>query len=73
MPIIKMLMAFGAEVWRISGKGLPDLLVCYRGRYFVGEVKTAKGRETKHQGRFPIWRTPTDALVAIGAVRPTSQ
>jgi Holliday junction resolvase len=64
--LVSALREWGAEVWYLSGKGLPDLLVRYRGRYFVGEVKTKKGKETKHQGQFPIWRTYMDALETIG-------
>jgi len=63
------LQAVGAECWQISGRGLPDLLVRFRGRYYAAEVKTAKGKETEHQGDFPIWRSVDDALRAIGAVR----
>lgn len=67
--IVEALEAVGARVWRISGKGLPDLLVRYRGRYEAAEVKTAKGKETVHQGAFPIWRTVDEALQGIGAKR----
>jgi len=41
----------------------------FRGRYYCGEVKTAKGKETEHQGDFPIWRTVQDVLEAIGALK----
>lgn len=64
--IVDALRRVGAEVWRLSGKGLPDLLVRHRGRYEAAEIKTAKGKETAHQGSFPIWRTVADALGAIG-------
>ena len=60
----------GAESWPISGKGLPDLLVCdRRGRWHVAEIKTARGKLTIHQGRFPVWRSAEDALKAIGAMK----
>lgn len=58
----------GVEVWRISGDGLPDVLVRYRGRYEVFEVKTATGRKTKKQAAipWPIVRTFQEAADAIG-------
>lgn len=68
-PIREALEAVGAEVWQIGGTGLPDLLVRFRGRLWAGEVKSPGGRETPHQGKFPIWRTPDEVLRAIGAVR----
>ena len=68
-PIIKAARAVGARAYQISGTGLPDLLVEFRGRWYPGEVKSPGGTETVHQGAFPIWRTPEDMLKAIGAVR----
>jgi hypothetical protein len=38
--IIKALEAVGASVWQLSGEDIPDLLVGYRGRTFLLEVKT---------------------------------
>lgn len=67
-PIAEALRAVGAEVFFIGGCGNPDLLVRFRGRLHAGEVKTGHGKETANQGHFPIWRTPEDALRAIGAV-----
>lgn len=64
-PLVAALRRLGVEVWPISGKGLPDLLVRYRGRYEAGEVKTEKGKQTEHQGAFPIWRTLEDVLQAV--------
>ena len=29
--------------------GVPDIIVCYRGRFFAFEIKTAKGKPTKLQ------------------------
>lgn len=58
----------GAVSWQISGRGLPDLLVRYKGCYYVGEVKTEKGTLKPTQGEFPIWRSAEDALKAIGAM-----
>ncbi len=68
-PIIEALRAVGAEVWQVGGTGNPDLVVRFRTVTVAAEVKTGKGKETKNQGAFPIWRTPQDALKAIGAIR----
>jgi len=68
-PIVEALERVGAECWRVGGQSNPDLLVRFRGRFYAGEVKTGKGKETKNQGAFDIWRTTDDALKAIGAVR----
>lgn len=68
-PILEALEAVGAECWQIGGQGNPDVLVRFRGRYYAGEVKTGAGKETKNQGAFPMWRTPEDALRAIGVGR----
>ena len=61
--------AVGAKCWQVSGKGLPDLIVKFRGGFHCGEVKTDKGKLTKNQGDFPVWRTSEDLLKAIGAIR----
>ncbi len=39
-------------VWRMSGRGLPDLLCGYRGHWFTVEIKTGSGRLTDAQKRF---------------------
>jgi hypothetical protein len=67
-PIRDALAAVGAECWQINGLGLPDLLVRFRGQWYAGEVKSKGGTLTVHQGAFPVWRTPQDALKAIGAM-----
>jgi len=70
--IRKALEAVGATVFQISGKGAPDLFVCFRGQMWGAEVKTGKGKLTAAQqdsgaGRlWPIWRSPDDALKTIG-------
>ncbi len=66
--ILAALTAVGAEYWQLSGTGCPDVLARFRGRFYAAEVKTGRGRETSNQGAFEIWRTPQDALKAIGAV-----
>ena len=68
-PITDALKAVGAEFWLIGGTGNPDLLIRFPrgvGRFYAGEVKTGKGKETENQGAFAIWRTPADVLRAIG-------
>ncbi len=67
-PILQAVRAVGAEAWQISGTGLPDVLIRFRGRVFVGEIKSVGGVETVHQGAFPIWRTPDQVLRVIGAI-----
>ena len=67
-PIRDALTAVGAEHWQIGGTGLPELLVRFRGRLYAGEVKSAGGTETEHQGAFVIWRTPDQVLKEIGAI-----
>lgn len=66
-PILDALRAVGAEFWQIGGTGNPDVLCRFRGHLYAAEVKTGSGKETGNQGAFPIWRTPEDALKAIGA------
>jgi len=71
-PIVEAAERVGAECWRISGKGCPDLLIRYppqRGPLFAGEVKTGKAKLRKTQGAFQVWRTPEDMLRAIGAMK----
>ena len=65
--IVQALRAVGASVWFLSGAGIPDLLIRYRGRLYAVECKTAKGKLTKHQSSdFPVARTPEQALAIIG-------
>lgn len=66
--LIQAARAVGARCWQVSGTGLPDLIVAFRGRFYCGEVKTATGEETEHQGEFQIWRSVEDVLKAIGAI-----
>lgn len=69
--VVQALEAVGAEVWKLSGRGLPDLLVRFRGVLYAGEVKSEKGRLRASQGAFPVWRTADQALTAIGCVTTT--
>lgn len=66
--IVEALEALGAQVWRISGFGLPDLLCARQGRFYALEIKTAKGAKTKAQADipWPIVRSVAEALEALG-------
>lgn len=66
--IVDALLAAGATIYRLSGKGQPDLLVRFRGIWTPLEVKTTTGRLTKAQAAidWPIVRSVEDALTAIG-------
>jgi homoserine kinase len=67
--IVAALRQIGAQVWHLSGAGLPDLLIYFRRQFYVVEVKTAKGKLRERQIDCPwtIVRTPEDAFAAIGA------
>jgi Holliday junction resolvase len=66
--IIQGLRSVGAEVWQLSGNGLPDILATFRSRYFVMEIKSAGGRLTAAQRGipWPVVRSVSDALRVIG-------
>lgn len=73
-PIIQALEQVGAEVWPIDYP--VDLLVRFRERWHLLEVKTGKSKVRKEQTaqrnfiestNTPIVRTPIEALRAIGA------
>jgi hypothetical protein len=71
--IVDALEAVGAFVLKLSGAGVPDLLVAFRGRWTPLEVKSKIGKLTPKQaetafkaGPFVIARTPEEALAAIG-------
>ncbi len=71
------LKAVGASVVTISAKGVPDLLVGYRGVNYLLETKGKRGKLTPDQVQFfedwcgeaSVVRTVEDALKVIGAVR----
>lgn len=79
-PILAALEKVGAQVWPLDYP--VDLLVRFRERWHLLEVKTGRGkksivskdrRQTKQQAFIestgtPIVRTPIEALQAIGAV-----
>ena len=75
--IISALRAVGAQVYKISETGVPDLLVGFRGQTFLLEVKNDKGVLTKDQEQFfkdwsggsiYIVKSAPEALQFIGAV-----
>jgi len=72
------LRANGAKVWQLSGKGVPDLLICYQNLTLLAEVKSAKGKLTDDQVTFHaewegdrIWllRSVDDAIAMLNDVR----
>lgn len=81
-PIVAALRAVGAHVLQLSGKGVPDLLVYFRGTWTPLEVKTPKAermngtldpftdaqRELMAKAPYPVVETPDAALLAIGAI-----
>ena len=76
--IVAALEAVGAQVYRISQAGLPDLCVWYR-RWVWLEVKSLTGMVRKNQIEqrefierhgVPVVRTAQQALVAVGAISP---
>lgn len=52
--IIEVLRLHGASVFQLSGKGVPDLLVSYRGKNYLLEVKSGKGKLTPDQEQFHL-------------------
>lgn len=76
--IVRALLAVGCSVLILSmvGNGCPDLLVGYRGRNFLLEVKGPSGRLMPSQvvfcngwrGQWEIVRTEHEALRAVGAL-----
>lgn len=82
--IVKGLRAIGAEVQSLAelGKGAPDALIAFRGRWYVAELKDgnkppSQRKLTEHEDRWhrrfspcaPVhtWTSLEDALKAIGA------
>lgn len=47
--IVQALRKIGVQVFPISGRGVPDLLLFFRGRWSVLEVKSPGGRLTDAQ------------------------
>lgn len=64
--IVAALEAAGCHVERLSGFGVPDLLISRRGRWHVAEVKTPRGRLKKSQQRFAeLARAPVAILRSV--------
>ena len=74
--IVRALEAVGASVERLSAKGVPDLLVGFRGATYLLEVKMPAGRLSSDQvawhaawrGQVSVVRCEADAYAAIGCV-----
>lgn len=83
--VVKALRGVGADVQQIHaiGKGCPDLLVAFRGQWFVAELKDgakppserkltpheeAWHERFNHHAPVQIWETEEDALRGIGAI-----
>lgn len=70
--IVAALMSIGVTVYRISGRGVPDLLTYYRGVWLPMEVKMPKGRTTAAQDAtsrvtpYQTARTVAEALLVFG-------
>lgn len=77
--IVQGLKALGASVCVISAKGVPDLLVGWRGHNLLFEAKSAAGKLTEHQikwhaewqGTVHIVRTLDDAITVLNEIAPT--
>lgn len=50
--IVDRLLQLGAQATRLSGEGVPDLLIAWRGISRVAEVKRPKGKLTPAQVTF---------------------
>ena len=74
--IVDALRDVGATVAVVNQEGLPDLLVGFRGRNYLMEVKTSTGRIRtlqrqffqRWQGYVRVVRTVDEALQLIGVV-----
>lgn len=73
-PIVSCLRKCGALVQPLSLPGMPDLLIAYRGRILLVEVKTPKGKFNAAQRKQALlgWPVVTvhsivEALALIGA------
>ena len=73
--IVRMLLEVGASVLEINSPGAPDILVGYKGRNWLMEVKTQKGKVRKNQQDWhehwrgaPVYvvRSAEDALRVLG-------
>ena len=63
--IVRALREMGASVQHLHtvGRGCPDLLVGFRGRNYLLEVKTPSGELTEAEGAFiDTWRGQVDVV-----------
>ena len=73
--IVSALLSAGASVQQLSAPGCADLLVAFRAKLFLLEVKTLTGKLTPDQiawraawdGSVSIVRSVEEAFAAIGA------
>jgi len=75
--IVRTLRGLGVEVHKLNEEDIPDLMVGFRGQWFLLEVK-GKGKPLKKgqkdfydqaEGPVAVVRTSEEALEAIGALR----
>jgi Holliday junction resolvase len=52
VEIVNALRAIGASVAHLSSKGIPDLLVSFKNKLYLIEVKKPKGKLTPDQIKF---------------------
>jgi len=52
VEIVNALRAIGASVAHLSSKGIPDLLVSFKNKLYLMEVKKHKGKLTPDQIKF---------------------
>lgn len=81
--IVKYLRQIGASVAITSAvhKGFPDIIVGWRGRNYMMEIKASKGKLTADQvefmgawkGQYSIARNIEDACDILGIVRPKTK
>lgn len=66
--IVKALRKCGVKCWTLGGRGRPDLLTYWHGRYLPLEVKTEKGelRESQKDAPWPVVRSFEEACIHIG-------
>lgn len=50
--VIGTLEAYGCQCWRLSGRGIPDLIVAARGRWYLIECKASGRKLTRDQQSF---------------------
>lgn len=66
--IIDDLEKCGVQCWRLGGKGNPDVLTLWQGKFLPLEIKTATGklRESQREIPWPVVRTFDEAAIWIG-------